>query len=109
MKKKILISGVSGLLGNNLAIYFRNKYQVIGSYLTHPVYIEGVKLIKCDFTDNKAVENIISLYQPDIIIHCVSLTDIELCQINRNHAQKLNTITTKIVVDNIHDKQIKLV
>jgi len=109
MKKKILISGVSGLLGNNLAIYFRNKYQVIGSYLTHPVYIEGVKLIKCDFTDNKAVENIISLYQPDIIIHCVSLTDIELCQINRNHAQKLNTITTKIVVDNIHDKKIKLV
>ena len=30
MIKKMLITGVSGLLGNNLALYFRKKYQVLG-------------------------------------------------------------------------------
>ena len=109
MKKKMLITGVSGLLGNNLALYFRKNYQVIGSYLSHPIYIDGIELIKCDFTDGTVVKEILFQYQPDIIIHCISLTDIEQCQFDQRQARRLNTFCTKTIVDNIHDNQAKLI
>ena len=47
-KKSMLITGVSGLLGNNLAYYFRDKYDILGLYNSHPVTIEGIDTEKCE-------------------------------------------------------------
>ncbi len=40
---KLLITGVSELLGNNLAYYFRNKYEILGLYNFHTVTINGIQ------------------------------------------------------------------
>jgi len=41
-KKKMLITGVSGLLGSNLAYYFKDKYEISGLYNTHTVLLDGI-------------------------------------------------------------------
>ena len=47
MKKRMLITGVNGLLGNNLTNYFRFKYEVLGIYFTHPINCLGsVEVLK---------------------------------------------------------------
>ena len=37
----MLITGVSGLLGSNLAYYFKDKYDILGLYNSHPVLLDG--------------------------------------------------------------------
>ena len=41
-KNKMLITGVSGLLGGNLAYYFKDKYEILGLYNSHPVLLDGI-------------------------------------------------------------------
>ena len=57
---KLLITGVSGLLGSNLAYYFRDKYEVIGLYSSHPVVIRGVRTERCDLLYDNSIRKIIS-------------------------------------------------
>ncbi|MGK5093320.1 UDP-4-amino-4,6-dideoxy-N-acetyl-beta-L-altrosamine transaminase [Deltaproteobacteria bacterium TL4] len=109
MKPRILITGVSGLLGNNLAYYFRNKCFVDGIYQSHPVDIEGVSTWYCDLRDAEATSAIISNLAPSIIIHCASLANIDKCEQDAQLAKELNVVTTQNVVAGIREKEIRLV
>ena len=46
----MLITGVSGLLGSNLAHYFKDKYDILGLYNSHAVLIDVIYAQKCDIT-----------------------------------------------------------
>ena len=106
---KLLITGVSGLLGNNLAYYFKDKYEVVGLYSSHPVLIKGIRTEKCDLLDDNSIGEIVCEFNPSIIIHCASLTNIDKCEIDKNLTEKINIGSTKNIVETIVDKNIKLV
>ena len=105
----MLITGVSGLLGNNLAYYFNNKYKILGLYCSHPVSIVGIQTKKCDLSCYGRTKNIIEKFDPAIIIHCASLTNIDQCESNPEIASKVNVRSTKNIVDIIFEKDVKLV
>lgn len=109
MRKKLLITGISGLLGNNLAYMFREKYDIAGWYNSHKVLIPGVNSFKVDITDEKSVKDFVSSYQPDIILHCASLTNIDYCQKNKEEAGKVNVEGTKNIVSACKNQDAKLV
>ncbi len=106
---RLLITGVSGLLGNNLAHYFRDKYEVIGLYSSHPVVIRGVRTERCDLLYDHSIRKIISDFNPSVIIHCASLTNIDQCESDKNLTEALNVTATKNIAGTIADKDIKLV
>lgn len=108
-RKKLLITGVSGLLGNNLAYYFKGKYEVLGLYNSYPVDISGINTEKCDISDEGSVKKIIDEFSPSIIIHCASLTNIDQCEADKNHTEKINVLSTRNIVGNAAGKDIKLV
>ncbi|MCM8782387.1 MAG: aminotransferase class I/II-fold pyridoxal phosphate-dependent enzyme, partial [Candidatus Omnitrophica bacterium] len=108
VKKKILITGVSGLLGNNLAYYFKEKYKILGIYNSHPVIIKGIQIQKGDITSGNSFGMIIREFSPDIVIHCASLTDVDFCEMNKRLADKINVFGTKVVSDSIKDN-VKLI
>ena len=58
-KENMLITGVSGLLGNNLAYYFRDKYDILGLYSSHPVTIEGIDTARCELSHPGNIREII--------------------------------------------------
>ena len=105
----MLITGVSGLLGNNLAYYFKNKYEILGLYCSHPVSIAGIQTEKCDLSCSNSTKNVIERFNPAIIIHCASLTNVDQCESDPEITNKVNVISTKNIVDIIFDKDIKLV
>ena len=107
--KKLLITGVSGLLGNNLAYYFKDRYEILGLYNSHPVTVGGIYTEKCDISDESSIKKIISEFDPSIIIHCASLTDIDRCEMNKELTREINVLSTKVIVDSIFEKDIKLV
>lgn len=108
-KKKMLITGVSGLLGNNLAYYFKDKYNILGLYCSHPVFIDGIQTGKCDLSCYDGTRNIINEFYPEIIIHCASLTNVDQCESDSKITNEINVIGTRNIVEIISGKSIKLV
>jgi len=109
IKKKMLITGVSGLLGNNLAFYFRDKFNILGLYLSHPVTINGIQTQKADILSEDSLKSIVREFDPGIVLHCASLTDVDFCEMNREITDMVNVKGTKIVVESIKKRNTKLV
>ncbi len=108
-EKNILITGISGLLGNNLAHYFKDKYEILGLYNSHPVTIRGIYTEKCELSYPDNIKKIISEFNPRIIIHCASLTNIDECESDKNTTKTINVLSTKNIVEDILDEDIKLI
>ena len=104
--KRILITGISGMLGSNLVYYFRNNYDVVGLFNSFPIEIDGVMTFKCDLQNKDHVNTIIKKYQPDVIIHCASLTNVDYCEINKEEAYSVNVISTENIVKLINTQKI---
>ncbi len=108
-KTRLLITGVSGLLGNNLAYYFKDKYEILGLFNSHPVIINGIRTEKCDITNKDSIKRIIHKFDPSIIFHCASITNIDQCEIDKDSAKKTNVLSTKSIVESIIVKEAKIV
>ncbi len=106
---RMLITGVSGLLGNNLAHYFKSKYEILGLYWTHPVSITGIQTTRCDLALKDLSKTIIEAFDPAVIVHCASLTNVDQCESNPDITRKINVISTKNIIDIIHEKRTQFV
>ncbi len=87
---RLLITGVSGLLGINLAEEMRDRHDVIGVHRGKLVSAP-YKLLKTDLLEPYAVNSILDKGKPDWLINCVSLADLEACDSNPGLARGLNT------------------
>ncbi len=108
-KKRLLITGVSGLLGSNLAYYFRDKYKVLGLFNTHPYHPSWVRTKQADLTRPEECERIVRSFRPDICIHCAAIADIDRCEIERQAAYNVNVEATRFLVEGLAGTSCKLV
>ncbi len=87
---KLLITGVSGLLGINLAQETMNEHEVIGvdrGKLVHAPF----DMLKADLLTPGAVDAVLNSARPDWVIHCAALANLEDCEDNPELARRLNT------------------
>ena len=108
-KKKMLITGVSGMLGNSLADSFKNRYRVVGIYNSHPVVIPDIRLYPCNLLAYEALKGIIHSETPDCIIHCASLTNIDESEENRDLTWQVNVVGTQNIVNILNGQDTKLI
>ena len=96
MKKKVLITGINGLLGSaifNLFVKYTN-FELFGvgrsqrSSLGLKVYFQG-DICDLDFLKK------ISEYKYDFIIHCAAIVNLDTCESNYNLAEKTHIIASK--------------
>jgi dTDP-4-dehydrorhamnose reductase len=86
-KPKILILGGSGLLGSNLTYYLRGEFDIISTFNSISPKIPS-KWIKFDIDD---LNKLLSDYSFDVIINCIGLTNVDLCEKNREGSERLNS------------------
>jgi len=98
---RMLITGVSGMLGSNLAYHFRDTYEVLGLYCAHPVVIDGVRTQEADMLSGGPFKKTVEKFSPDVVIHCASLTDVDFCETHKELTKKVNVLGTRTVVDSI--------
>jgi len=108
-KLKILVTGVSGLLGSNLAYYFRDRHEMIGIYHSNHVEISRVTTVKGDITKPDEMQWVVSKFQPDVVIHCASLTNIDYCETHRAAAHRINVEGTRNLVQSLRESTAKLI
>ncbi|MCE5325941.1 MAG: UDP-4-amino-4,6-dideoxy-N-acetyl-beta-L-altrosamine transaminase [Planctomycetaceae bacterium] len=95
----MLITGISGMLGSNIACIFRDRYEVLGLYCSHPVSIEGVRTGPVDLLDPASARRVIREFAPDVVIHCASLTDVDFCQNHPEPTRRVNVQGTAAVAE----------
>lgn len=87
---KILITGISGLLGLNAAVALRGQHTVVGSYHDRAIVLPGVQARRLDITDGNPVRRWVQQERPEIVLHTAGLTNVESCEANPALAQRLN-------------------
>ena len=88
---RILITGASGLLGLNLALEIANQYTVYGQVNTHSIRGKTFTVLKANLLDPGTLESLFDEAEPDWVIHCAALANLEACEKFPELARELNT------------------
>jgi dTDP-4-dehydrorhamnose reductase len=91
----ILITGISGCLGWNLARRLNSRYRVYGTYLDHPVDVDHCETLAFDLTDLTRIDRLCSTIKPRAIIHTAALSNPDACETERKLALTLNTFAAR--------------
>ena len=105
---KLLITGSSGLLGLNLALDTMATHEVIGvdrSKLKSPPF----PIVNADLLTEGEVERVLDQTQPQWVIHCAALANLEDCEADPNLARRLNVDLPSALAKACHARGIQMV
>ena len=88
--KKVLILGINGQLGTALSDYVSRYYSVINR--------ESEDFIDIDITDRSLLKEIISTTSPDYLINCAAVTNVDLCERDKELAYEVNVNGVKNII-----------
>ena len=88
---RILITGASGLLGLNLGLESAKEHNVFGQVNSHPLQTKAFKVIKTDLLAPHAVQRLLEKTQPEWVIHCAAMANIDACEADPLQAREINT------------------
>ena len=108
--KKVLITGASGLLGINFALTAQTLgYEVAGVTLEPGIQGTPFELRRLDLTKKGVIQELLHSVQPDILINCVALTDVDRCEQIPDEAERVNAILPQQLAIETSRLGIKLV
>jgi dTDP-4-dehydrorhamnose reductase len=90
---RILVTGASGLLGLNLALEAAGagEHIVYGTVNTHGITSEAFTVLPLDLRQPGAVERALDQSQPEWVIHCAALANVDACENDPQQAQQMNS------------------
>jgi dTDP-4-dehydrorhamnose reductase len=94
---KILITGAHGMLGRSLLAQETIAELFASGRATAAV--EGHPYLASDLTDRDAVHRLVAQVHPDWVIHTAALTDVDLCETERDVAKRINLDTVGYLVE----------
>jgi dTDP-4-dehydrorhamnose reductase len=111
---RILITGASGLLGLNLALSAAGQHEVIGVTHRHLLHNTPFQVLQADLLERSALERLLDTVQPDWVIHCAALANLDDCEADPDRAHRLNAglpgrLATLVAKGGARDKPIQLV
>jgi len=105
---RLLITGVSGLLGLNAALRAQPRHTVIGvDRLT--LANTPFDFIRADLLEENAVERILDETKPDALLHCAALANIDSCEKDPETARRLNAILPGSIAASCKQRGIRLI
>jgi dTDP-4-dehydrorhamnose reductase len=109
MRRKILITGGTGLLALNWAQTVRERHDVVLALHRREVALNGVATRRVDLTSEDAVLRVIDEIQPDWIVHTAGLTSVETCEQDPALATQANVIMPTNIAKACARRGVKLI
>ena len=107
-KLKILIVGGSGMIGYKLANYLLEQgYEICSTYNKN--IISNINSTFLDVTDYSTIQITFEKFNPDIVIHCAALANVDLCETNHSMADEINIQGTENIVNACKKNNCKLI
>ena len=104
---RMLVIGAGGLIGNRFMELAQDKFEVYGTYNSHPV--EGNNLYKLNVVNRADTFNLLKRISPDVVIDTHSLNNVDYCETHREEAWSVNVEGTKNIAEACIDYGSKLV
>ncbi len=108
--KRLLVTGASGFLGWHVSQAAQHlRWEVFGTYWTHPVSIAGVSIHKVDLCDRVELRSLIDTLKPDAVIHCAAASQPNWCELNPDLSYVINVTASWDLAALCGDRQIPCV
>lgn len=88
---RILVTGASGLLGLNFGLHFYRQHAVTGLVNTHPLSGAPFETLAVDLTTAGEIDRVLERIQPELVLHCAALANLDACEREPELAARLNT------------------
>lgn len=103
MKKKILITGANGLLGQKLIDLYLEKpeKEIIASGIgpcRHPLK-GNFTYVELDITKQLEVDSVFDKFKPDTLIHTAAMTNVDACENDKTGCDLLNVHAVKFLAN----------
>lgn len=111
IKKRILVIGANGLLGQRLIAFYqsRENIELLGSSLEAEPYFSEVTYIPCDITSREDVKKVIFDFYPDVVINSAGITNVDLCEKEKETAWKVNVKGVEYLADACRSIDAKMI
>jgi dTDP-4-dehydrorhamnose reductase len=114
MKKKVLITGSNGLLGQKLVhlLVHQAEVDVVASSRGENKLsgmLPGLHFVSLDVTDARQVEQVIARERPTHIIHTAAMTNVDECEQDRAGCWQLNVEAVRYLVRACEQYQVHLI
>ena len=97
-KLRFLVTGGSGLLGSKVAEKaVLEGHKVFSGFNQNEA--KAGSSVKLDLTDRANVVEVFCSVKPEVVVHCGAITNVDLCEVNRELAWKVNVEGTKHVAE----------
>lgn len=96
---KLLITGGSGFVGQNLAEFFAPLCPVVTTYLSHTpaALASNAQSVRLDVRDADETLSVVGRVAPDVLIHAAGNKDVRFCEDNPEEAYRVNAEGTRNV------------
>jgi len=106
MPIKIFLTGASGLLGGNLLRLLTARKNIHlcavkrhDTFTVPSTFSHGYEVLTLDLTSDTAVWNVLSHWQPEVIIHTAAMTEPTACEWRREEAILQNIVVTRTLTN----------
>ena len=102
-KKRILVTGSNGLLGQKLVELLAGVSGIHTIATSRgqnrlPAFY-GYEYYEMDITNRKQVDAVIKIAKPDVIIHTAAMTNVDQCEVEKEECWKLNVTAVGYLID----------
>ncbi len=104
----ILVTGVAGMLGSNIAYLLRHRHTICGVDRNH-VLIEGTHTEKDSVLNIALLSRLIEEHHVDTLIHCAAIVNVDACEVHPDYAEIVNVIMTDNIAWLCKEKHVKLI
>ena len=101
--KRVLVVGSNGLLGqkvSELLVRGSAHHVTVSSVEEKPARkFSSAQYIRLDITSSKEVKNVVSGLEPDVIINCAAMTNVDACETEREQAWRINVEAVEHLIE----------
>ncbi|MCC6685010.1 MAG: SDR family oxidoreductase [Bacteroidia bacterium] len=113
LKKKVLVTGSNGLLGQKLIHALANSsiFELIATSKgeNRCLLTSGYTYYSLDITNENNVEEVFKKVNPDIVIHTAAMTNVDACEQDHNSCLKMNVDAVGYLVKASEKYQVHLI
>ncbi|MCX6152068.1 MAG: SDR family oxidoreductase [Ignavibacteriales bacterium] len=101
IKRRILITGANGMLGQRLVKFFlsQKNTELLQTSLEPDSCIKEVNYLSCELTKRDSVKKMIFDFVPDVIINTAAFTNVDLSESERETAWKVNVHSVEYLAE----------
>jgi len=87
---RILVTGASGLLGLNFCLKMAKSHDITGIIHRNALKYVPFRCVQTDLREPNILQRLIADYQPQLVLNCSAIADVEACERHPEQAKRLN-------------------